>query len=101
MRGSLHISAFDPMHEVPEACNVCGSKPPVFHYDWLPYSEAIEPQSAEGFCCADCAAELLKKLERGEAREWAEEEAALEADGSDVADFRDHRIAAFARTETS
>ena len=89
------------MHEVPEVCKVCGSKLPVFHYEWLPYSEDSEPHKTEGFCCADCAAELLKKLERGEAREWAEEEAALEADGFDVIDFREHRLAAFARTETN
>jgi hypothetical protein len=100
MRGSLHFLTFDPMHEVPETCEICGSIPPVLYYEWLPYSENSEPEKTEGFCCVHCAAELLKKLERGEAREWAKEEAALEADGLDVADFREHRLAAFARTET-
>jgi hypothetical protein len=99
MRGSLHLSTFDPMHEVPEVCNVCGSHPPVFFYEWLPYDEETEPQNVEGFCCGDCGVALLKTLERREAREWAEEEAALEADGSDVTDFREHRLAAFAKTE--
>lgn len=99
MRGSLHISTFDPMHEVPEVCKICGSNPPAFHYAWLPNSEDGGSQETEDFCCADCAAELLKKLERGEAGEWAEEEAALEADGFDVTDFREHRLAAFAGTE--
>jgi hypothetical protein len=101
MRGSLHISTFDPMHEVPEVCKVCGSNPPVFFYEWLPYGEESAPENTEGFCCADCGAKLLKKLERLEAREWAEEEVALEADGSDVTDFREHRLAAFAKTETN
>lgn len=100
MRGSLHISTFDPMHEVPEVCNVCGSKPPIFFYDWFPSGQESDPQNIEGFCCAACGAELLKKLERLEAREWAREEAALKADGSDVTDFREHRLAAFAKTET-
>jgi len=101
MKGSLHISTFDPMHEVPEVCKVCGSNPPIFFYEWFSHGDGGESQNVEGFCCADCGVELLRKLERREAHDWAEEEAALEADGSDVTDFREHRLAAFSKTKTN
>jgi hypothetical protein len=87
------------MHEVPERCQVCWSNPPVFYYEWLPYSNHAEPHVIEGFCCAACAAEFLRDLKHGEAREWAKEEAALEADESDLTGMREHRLTAFAATE--
>jgi hypothetical protein len=96
MRATLHVSVFEPMHEVPERCTICAFKPPVFDYEWRPYGEEEPPET--GFCCALCAVGLLKKLERAEARQWHEEEAALVADGFDVRDLQ-RRLAAFPKAE--
>ena len=95
MMDSLFFTGFDPLHEVPEVCNVCSLHPPVLSYDHRFWDENGDTQKTTGFCCASCAAELLKKLEQAESQEWAEEEAALESDAYDVTDFRKHRLAAF------
>jgi len=92
---TLFFAGFDPLHEVPEVCTVCASRPPVFSYDHHAFDSKGQPQRTTGFCCAPCAAVLLKKLERAESQEWAEEEAALESDDFDVTEFRKHRLAAF------
>jgi hypothetical protein len=95
MIDSLFFASFDPIHEVPEACALCSVHPPVFSYDYRGLARDGEQQKTAGFCCAACAAELLKKLEQAEAEEWAEEEASLEDDAFDVTEFRKHRLAAF------
>jgi len=38
-------------------------------------------------------------MKHSEAHEWAEEEAALEVDESDLTGMREHRLTAFAATE--
>jgi len=95
MMDSLFFAGFDPLHEVPEVCTVCSSRPPVFTYDYRALEENGESQKTTGFCCVPCAAALLKKLERSESQEWSAEEAALAKDDFDVADFHKHRLAAF------
>ena len=95
MMDSLFVAGFDPLHEVPEVCTVCASRPPVFSYDYRALDEKGESQKTTGFCCVSCATQLLKKLESAESQEWAEEEAALESDAFDVSEFRKHRLAAF------
>jgi hypothetical protein len=95
MRPSVLFSAFDPLHETPERCDVCESKPPVFSYEFATYRPRGEAEEKKGFCCARCTTLLLRTLQRDESQRWAEEEAALRADESDVSDFRQHRLAAF------
>lgn len=95
MIDSLFFSSFDPLHEVPEACALCTKRPPVFRYDYRALGHNGEQQKTTGFCCASCAAGLLKELERTESEEWAEEEALLEGDAFDITEFRKHRLATF------
>jgi ferredoxin len=95
MIDSLFFGGFDPLHEVPELCTACASRPPVFSYDYHALGANGEMQKTSGFCCAACASELLKKLERAESQEWAEEEEALGKDDFDVTEFRKHRLATF------
>jgi hypothetical protein len=95
MLDSLFFAGFDPLHEVPEVCTACSSRPPVFSFDYRALDESGESQKTTGFCCAACAAMLLQKLERAESQEWAEEEAALANDDFDVTEFHKHRLAAF------
>ena len=95
MIDSLFFAGFDPLHEAPAVCTVCSLHPPVFNYDYHTLDPNGEPQRTTGFCCASCATQLLKRLERAESQEWAEEEASLEEDAFDVSEFRRHRLAAF------
>lgn len=95
MRASLFLAAFDPMHEVPKNCGVCKTKPPVFSYEFRAYGRSGELSDTEGFCCAACAAELVRKLERNEAQLWAQEETALKAEDVDVNALHEQRVAAF------
>src|SRR5712691_3083312 len=99
MRPSLFFSAFELLREKPEMCAVCILKPPVFTYELETCGENGEPEEQKGFCCSDCAVDLLQKLGQTESQKWAEEEAALEDDDSDVTDFREHRLAAFPNGE--
>lgn len=95
MIDSLFFASFDPLHEVPETCALCSARLPVFTYDYRGLTRTGDKRKTTGFCCAACAVELLKQLERAESEEWAEEEASLEGDAFDVTDFRKHRLAAF------
>ena len=92
---SLFLSSFDPLHEVPELCTLCSSRPPVFCFDYRGWDEKQNPQETKGFCCSPCAIVLVSKLERAESQEWASEEAALAQDDFDVTEFHEHRLAAF------
>jgi ferredoxin len=82
MYSSLHFTTFDPLRDAPELCGLCEVRPPVFHFE---FKNDKAPSS--GFCCEMCATRLLKKLERTESQEWAEEEAALAADELDTDEF--------------
>jgi len=95
MTDSLFFATFDPLFiNAPEACTMCVLQPPILNYEY-----ATEDDNGrtylKGFCCASCAAELLRKLKDTEAQEWEEEEAALEADHMDVTDFQKRRLATF------
>jgi len=87
VKDSISFYAFDLLREVPEVCNVCASAPPVLRYNVHSCAPEGEPQETQGFCCAQCASRLLRKLESTEIREWKQEKAALEAEGAAVSDF--------------
>lgn len=99
MRAFLKLSTFDPMHETPTRCHVCDMNLPIFYYEWRPYDAAGEAHETEGFCCSRCAVDLVKKMEHGEAREWAAESAALHAEGVEFANVEEYERSAFAATE--
>jgi len=87
MHNSLHFTTFDPLRDAPELCGLCGARSPVFHFEFNSEADQKEPLSRRGFCCEICATRLLKKLERTESQEWAEEEAALAAEDLDTDEF--------------
>jgi hypothetical protein len=97
MNDSVFFATFDPLFcDTPELCPLCGSHPPIFNYEFTTRDPNGERQYVKGFCCGSCAPALVRKLERTESREWAEEEAALEADDMDISEFHKRRLAAFA-----
>jgi hypothetical protein len=87
MKDSVSFYAFDLLREVPRQCSVCICNRPVLRYKAVTSSPDGEPQETRGFCCAECAMRLLRKLETIEAREWKEEKKILEAEGVEVSDF--------------
>jgi len=87
MYNSLHFTTFDPLRDAPEVCGLCQARPPVFHFEINSNADPKESFSRKGFCCDVCATRLLKKLERTESQEWAEEEAALAAEDLDTFEF--------------
>jgi hypothetical protein len=95
MNNKLCFAAFDPLHDVPNVCGVCISNPPIFRYEFRADDKDAQAEYMKGFCCASCATKLLRVLERSESREWACEQAALEADGMDVTEFQKRRLATF------
>jgi len=95
MSSNLSFSTFEPLRETPGVCTVCGSKVPIFEYEFHGCGPDGEVRTRQGFCCGVCSVVLLTKLEHTEARQWREEEASLRADGVDVSDFHRHRLAAF------
>jgi hypothetical protein len=97
MNSSLSFFSFEPLREVPEVCSQCSASSPALIYESRTYRDGEDPEEARGFCCVRCAVELLKKLERSEAQQWTQEEAALRAENVDVSDFHSHRLAAFRR----
>jgi len=95
MRASLYLAAFDPMHEVPQFCGLCNTKPPVFNYEFRTYDPGGDLSDTQGFCCTACASTLVQKLERNEAQTWAQEEKALKAEDVDVSALHAQRLASF------
>jgi hypothetical protein len=95
MNNRLCFATFDPLHDVPNVCSVCVSSPPIFRYEFCADDKETRAEYMKGFCCAPCAAKLLTVLERTESQEWAHEQAALEADGTDITEFQKRRLAAF------
>jgi len=95
MNNRVCFAAFDPLHEVPKVCGVCVSNPPIFRYEFREGDEDTRAEYIKGFCCASCAAKLLEVLEHVESQEWAREQAALEADDMDMAEFQKRPLAAF------
>ena len=97
MSDTVFFATFDPLFvNAPETCGLCLTNPPLFNYEYAKQGdESGETEYLKGFCCQNCAAGLLKRLASTEAKEWAEEEAALEADHLDVTDFQKRRLATF------
>ena len=93
MKPSVSFSAFEPLHEVPEVCDVCHLDPPALSYEFGTTGEGGEPEEQKGFCCRGCAAELLHKLERAGAQGRAQEEAALKVDEFDILDSPEPELA--------
>jgi hypothetical protein len=89
MKPNVFFSAFEPLHEVPQVCDVCHLDAPVLSYEYETTGTSGEPEELKGFCCRWCAAELLQKLERTDALRRAEEEAALKVDEFDIIDFKE------------
>jgi hypothetical protein len=87
MKDSISFYAFDLLREVPAQCSVCVCTRPVLRYKAVSSAPDGEPQETRGYCCAECATRLLRKLETTEAREWKEEKKILEAEGVEVSDF--------------
>ena len=97
MQASLFLAAFDPLHEVPRVCALCGTKAPVFNYEFRTYGEGGSLSEDRGFCCANCASNLVKQLERNEARVWVQAKTAVKAEDADVNAVHAQRLAAFPR----
>ena len=99
MYDSVFFATFDPMFiNAPDVCDLCITESPIFNYEYCTEEASGQRQYLKGFCCAGCAEGLLRKLKGREAREWADEEAELEADRVVVADFQKRRMAAFGKT---
>ena len=99
MRDTLCFSSFDPLFsDAPAVCDLCEKQPSVFHFRSATSDSEAHP--AKGFCCAACASVLLGRLERAESLVWAQEEASVRAEGSDVSEFRKRRLAAFGEKST-
>lgn len=97
MRIAITFSTFDPfLKDAPSLCEVCKTRPSVFHFERASSDESPD-KMAQGFCCKQCATELLEKLQQTESVAWAEEEAVIESQGVDVSDFHDRRLATFGR----
>jgi hypothetical protein len=95
MSNRVCFSTFDLFRDNPNVCGVCMSSAPIFRYEFIEDGEDIRSEYIKGFCCASCAAKLLEVLEDVERRDWTREQAALEAEGIEVTEFHNRRIAAF------
>jgi len=96
MNDSVFFATFDPLFiNAPETCSICLTSPPIFNYEYAQQEEHGQTQYLKGYCCSRCAGDLLKRLANTEAAEWADEEAALEADNLDATDLQKRRLAAF------
>ena len=94
MKPSVFFSAFEPLHEVPQACDVCHLDFPVLTYEFETTRATGEPVEEKGFCCRWCAAEILHRLERADAQRRVEEHAALKVDEFDIIDFQEPELVA-------
>jgi hypothetical protein len=81
MSEKVMFAGFDPMHfDSPRQCDLCASQPPVFRYEHST-DESARRSPKKGFCCCECAADLLADLKQAEAEAWAEEAALMKAEG--------------------
>jgi hypothetical protein len=74
MTDGLCFATFSLLHDVPNICGVCTSKPPILRYEFCDGDEK-PAEYMKGFCCASCASRLLSVLEDVERQEWAREQA--------------------------
>ena len=94
MRATVSFSTFDPLFsDAPSLCDQCESKPSVFQFEAHSGDDSPEHRQ-KGFCCADCATELLSELRREESQAWAEEEQSVKQE-IDVSEFHQRRLATF------
>src|SRR5215469_135552 len=101
MNDSLFFTTFDPLYvSAADACSLCIAQPPAFSYEYRVEQHGGKQDYIEGHCCTACATGLLQKLAEREAREWADEEAELEADHMDVTDLEKRRLANFGNVLT-
>jgi hypothetical protein len=98
MTASLHILTLDPSAEKPERCQVCWANQPGFFYEWRPFGGPGEAKAVHGFCCPECAIELVKGM-RSEPHERATDDSTVNAESSDLVGPHDHKLSAFAATE--
>jgi hypothetical protein len=94
MSNKVCFSTFDLFRGAPNVCGVCMLSAPIFRYEFLENCENVREEYMKGFCCASCADKLLEVLEDVERRDWAREQAALEAEGIEGTGFHKPRIAA-------
>lgn len=96
MNDSLFFATFDPLYvNAPETCTLCLTEAPAFNYEYCIEQNDGKRHYIKGYCCANCAAGLMKKLAGREAEEWAEEEAELRAEHLDATDLQKRRLATF------
>jgi len=96
MNDSVFFATFDPLFiNAPEVCSLCLGPPPAFNYEYCIELDDGNRHYIRGYCCAQCATGLLKKLQGKEAQEWEEEEASLEAEHMDITDLQKRRLATF------
>ena len=99
MNDSVFFGTFDPLCvDAPDVCNLCVAQPPTYEYETCLEGEDGKREVKKGFCCASCARALLKSLEGREAKEWADEEAELEAEHVDISEYQKRRLATFGST---
>ena len=79
MNNGVYFYTFAVLHDVPNVCGVCNSKPPIFRYEFCDGEQKPDAAYLKGFCCTCCAHKLLGVLENVGRKEWTREEAALES----------------------
>lgn len=96
MNDSVFFGTFDPLCvDAPDVCNLCIAQPPSYEFETCLEGEDGKREVKKGFCCTSCARVLLKNLEGREAKEWADEEAELEAEHVDISAYQKRRLATF------
>jgi hypothetical protein len=78
MHDRVSFSSFDPLFcETPQKCDICHAAPPIFLFEASIQDKRHDTAADSGFCCANCALRVLRKLAKAESRHWTEEEAAI------------------------
>jgi hypothetical protein len=96
MRNQLCFSTFDPLFsDAPSLCDICDTKPSVFHFESCSSENNPACRAIKGYCCAACATRLLDQLQDAESLAWAQEEASVQKDGVDVSELHSRRLATF------
>ena len=94
MRATVSFSTFDPLFsDSPSLCDQCEAKLCVFQFETHGGDDTPDHRR-KGFCCPDCATDLLRELQREESRAWAEEEQSVKQE-MDVSEFHKRRLATF------
>ena len=70
MNDSLFFATFDPLYvNAPETCTLCLTEAPAFNYEYCIEQNDGNRHYIKGYCCASCAAGLMKKLAGREAED--------------------------------